>query len=139
MRIWILDIGFGMKQKAAAYLSNMAFIFSICFPAGLEKVNYKCLPIQRPGDKRTIIDRVQATVLYEGGIVNFYHGFDQPEILDRQEMRLQFEHGEITLYEWVPVKCNCMGCYKGQLERLKEFIGASSIVHDKEQMQVIKK
>ncbi len=54
--------------------------------------------LTRPHQKEHVIDRVQATVLYKGGIVNFYHGFDQPEILDRQEFRLLFERGEITLY-----------------------------------------
>ena len=58
---------------------------------------------------KKIIDRVQATVMYKDGSVNFYHGFDQPKILDRQEMRLQFEYGEITLYEWIPVKIKLHG------------------------------
>ncbi len=60
--------------------------------------------LQRPNTSTKIIDRVQATVLYSWGIVNFYHGFDQPKLLDRQEMKLQFERGDITLYGWVPVK-----------------------------------
>ncbi len=62
--------------------------------------------------EKQIIDRVQATVLYDEGAVNFYHGFDQPKILDRQEMRLQFEHGDITLYEWIPVKMRLHGLIK---------------------------
>lgn len=49
-------------------------------------------------------DQVQSTVLYTDGLVNFYHGFHQPKIMDRQEMRLMFEKGEITLYEWVPTQ-----------------------------------
>ena len=69
-----------------------------------------------------ITDRVQATVLYKDGIVNFYHGFDQPKILDRQEMRLQFERGEITFYEWVPVKMKLHGLMKDeQLEYFKRI------------------
>ncbi|HEY4937214.1 MAG TPA: Gfo/Idh/MocA family oxidoreductase, partial [Puia sp.] len=77
----------------------------------------------RPYQKERIIDRVQATVLYEGGIVNFYHGFDQPEILDRQEFRLLFERGEITMYGWVPVKMKLHGLLQnGQLEKLKEKV-----------------
>ena len=62
-----------------------------------------------PAVATPIIDRVQATVLYNAGPVNFYHGFDQPKILDRQEMRLLFERGDITLYEWVPVKMRLHG------------------------------
>jgi len=77
-----------------------------------------------------ITDRVQATVLYKDGIVNFYHGFDQPEILDRQEMRLQFERGEITLYGWVPVNMKLHGLVQDeQLDILKEMIGESSLVY----------
>ena len=63
-----------------------------------------------------IVDRVQATVLYKTGPVNFYHGFDQKKILDRQEMRLLFERGEITLFEWVPVKMRLHGLLDGGAE-----------------------
>jgi predicted dehydrogenase len=59
---------------------------------------------QRPNISQKIVDRVQATVSYKDSFVNFYHGFNQPKILDRQELRLQFEKGDITLFEWVPVK-----------------------------------
>ncbi|HXB31898.1 MAG TPA: Gfo/Idh/MocA family oxidoreductase [Puia sp.] len=61
-------------------------------------------------------DRVQATVLYKSGPVNFYHGFDQPKILDRQEMRLLFERGDITLFDWVPVKMRLYGLLDGSAE-----------------------
>lgn len=47
-------------------------------------------------------DRVQAVVQYDSGMVNMYHGFDQPNEMDRQEIRLVFERGNINLYEWVP-------------------------------------
>lgn len=59
--------------------------------------------LQRAGHQN-VWDKVQATVKYRGGIVNFYHAFDQPRAMDRQEMRLQFERGELTLYEWVPTR-----------------------------------
>ncbi len=67
------------------------------------------LQIQRPNIEGQVIDRVQATVMYPQGPVNFYHGFNQPKVLDRQEMRLQFDRGDITLYEWVPVKIRLHG------------------------------
>jgi predicted dehydrogenase len=56
-----------------------------------------------------IIDQVQATVRYgnvleEARYVNFYHGFTQTGRMDRQEMRLVFERGDITLHEWVPTR-----------------------------------
>ncbi|MEO7174824.1 MAG: Gfo/Idh/MocA family oxidoreductase, partial [Saprospiraceae bacterium] len=74
--------------------------------------------LQRAGWPQ-ITDRVQAIVLYDGHPVNFYHGFNQPKLLDHQEMRLQFEHGDITLYEWVPVKIRIHGLMK--LEHLEEL------------------
>ena len=61
------------------------------------------------GDHSVLTDRVQAVVLYENGFVNFFHGFNQLDVLDRQEMRLQFERGDITLYGWVPTKLKVIG------------------------------
>ena len=50
-------------------------------------------------------EQVQCTVRYGAGQhVNFYHGFTQPSRLDRQEFRILFEHGDITLEEWVPIR-----------------------------------
>jgi predicted dehydrogenase len=48
-------------------------------------------------------DQVQCAVEYPGGAhFNFYHGFHQPGRLDRQELRLVFERGDILLQGWVP-------------------------------------
>jgi len=65
--------------------------------------------LKRPDQQRDYWSRVQAVVKYEKGLVNFYHGFDQPVCLDRQELRLEFERGEITLYEWIPVRIRIHG------------------------------
>ncbi len=55
-------------------------------------------------------DQVQCTVRYARGIhVNFYHGFHQPGRLDRQELRLVFERGDITLHGWVPTHARIHG------------------------------
>ncbi|HWP31630.1 MAG TPA: Gfo/Idh/MocA family oxidoreductase [Fimbriimonadales bacterium] len=57
----------------------------------------------RPGTK--IEEQVQCTARYRDGItVNIYHGFHQPERMDRQEMRFLFERGDVTLFEWVPTR-----------------------------------
>ncbi len=57
----------------------------------------------RPGSG--VEEQVQCTVAYDRGVhVNFYHGFTQPGRLDRQEFRLLFERGDITLHEWVPTR-----------------------------------
>lgn len=56
---------------------------------------------RRPGGD--IEEQVNCTVRYpNGALVNFYHGFTQPSRLDRQEVRLLFERGDITLEEWFP-------------------------------------
>jgi predicted dehydrogenase len=59
----------------------------------------------RPGTN--IEEQVGCTVKYEvGGWVNFYHGFHQPSRMDRQELRLVFERGDITLHDWVPTRAH---------------------------------
>ncbi|MEO6133234.1 MAG: Gfo/Idh/MocA family oxidoreductase [Saprospiraceae bacterium] len=75
--------------------------------------------IKRMGVEKTVVDRVQADVMYKDGPVNFYHGFNQPKFLDRQEIRLQFDRGDITLYEWIPVKIRLHGLLTtDQIEKL---------------------
>lgn len=64
--------------------------------------------VKRP-DSNDIEDQVHATVEYGDDatgrkLVNFYHGFTQTGRMDRQEMRLLFERGDITLFEWVPTR-----------------------------------
>jgi len=55
----------------------------------------------RPGT--TIEEQVQCTVRYRDNvIVNFYHGFHQPHRLDRQQMRIIFERGDVALEGWIP-------------------------------------
>ena len=49
------------------------------------------------GNGRTPGGHPQAGVLF-----HFEHGFHQPSRMDRQEMRLVFERGELRLFDWVP-------------------------------------
>lgn len=57
---------------------------------------------RRAGD---IVDQVQCSVRYRNDVlVNFYHGFHQAGRMDRQELRLVFERGDITLHEWIPTR-----------------------------------
>jgi predicted dehydrogenase len=58
--------------------------------------------VLRPGSG--IEDQVYCTARYGDVPVNFYHGFTQAGRMDRQEMRLLFERGDVTLHEWVPTK-----------------------------------
>jgi len=43
-----------------------------------------------------------ATAPHAGALFHFEHGFHQASRLDRQEMRLVFERGEVRLFDWVP-------------------------------------
>jgi predicted dehydrogenase len=55
----------------------------------------------RPGSG--IEEQVNCTIRYHDGIlVNMYHGFTQPGRMDRQETRLVFERGDVTLEGWIP-------------------------------------
>jgi predicted dehydrogenase len=56
----------------------------------------------RPGT--AIEEHVHATVRYGSALVNFYHGFHQAGRMDRQELRLVFERGDVTLFDWVPTR-----------------------------------
>ncbi len=59
----------------------------------------------RPGSSPPIEEQVQCTVRYGPTVlVNFYHGFHQTGRMDRQELRLVFERGDVTLYDWVPTR-----------------------------------
>jgi len=78
-----------------------------------------------------IEDQVQATVEYGDDItgrklVNFYHGFTQTGRMDRQEMRLVFERGDVTLHEWVPTRMVLRGVVDEATSRalMELFTGA---------------
>ncbi len=50
-------------------------------------------------------DQVQCSIRYRDDVlVNFYHGFHQPGRLDRQELRIVFERGDVTLHGWIPTQ-----------------------------------
>ena len=61
------------------------------------------------GDARTVEEQVMCTCRYAaadgrhtGILFHFEHGFHQPSRMDRQELRLVFERGELRLFDWVP-------------------------------------
>jgi predicted dehydrogenase len=59
--------------------------------------------VYRPGTD--IVEQVNCTSKYgDSFLFNFYHGFTQAGRMDRQELRLLFERGDLTLYEWVPTR-----------------------------------
>jgi predicted dehydrogenase len=58
--------------------------------------------VMRPGSG--IEEQVYCTALYGNVPVTFYHGFTQAGRMDRQELRLLFERGDVTLREWIPTQ-----------------------------------
>lgn len=79
----------------------------------------------RPGTQ--IEEQVHCIVRYgDTTLVNFYHGFHQPGRLDRQEFRLVFERGDVSLYEWVPcrVRIHAVADEKNTRELCELFPGA---------------
>ena len=85
----------------------------------------------RPGTE--FEEQVQCTVQYRDSIlINMYHGFHQAARMDRQEMRLVFERGHVTLYGWVPthVRIHAIADEKGTREICEMFPGARLDVSD---------
>ena len=58
--------------------------------------------VLRPGSG--IEEQVYCTARYGDVPVSFYHGFTQAGRMDRQELRLLFERGDVTLREWIPTQ-----------------------------------
>jgi predicted dehydrogenase len=59
----------------------------------------------RPRSSPPLEEHVQCTLRYgPTALVNFYHGFHQTGRMDRQELRLVFERGDVTLHDWVPTR-----------------------------------
>jgi predicted dehydrogenase len=58
--------------------------------------------VLRPGSG--VEEQVYCTARYGDVPVSFYHGFTQAGRMDRQELRLLFERGDVTLREWIPTQ-----------------------------------
>ena len=118
------DHWFWKEDKSGGIFIEHGVHFFDLFSGWLGEGKVECaFQLQRKGFEG-MVDRVQATVRYSEGLVNFYHGFDQPKILDRQELRLLFERGEITLYEWIPVKMKLHALLQNkQIDHLREIMG----------------
>jgi predicted dehydrogenase len=85
----------------------------------------------RPGTE--FEEQVQCTVQYRDSVViNMYHGFHQAARMDRQEMRLVFERGDVTLYGWVPTlaKIHAIADEKTTRDIMALFSGARLDVSD---------
>ncbi|MHA2224162.1 MAG: Gfo/Idh/MocA family protein [Candidatus Hodarchaeales archaeon] len=55
-------------------------------------------------------DRVFCCLQHKTGVLsNHYHGFDQPNLLDRQTHRILLETGDITIGGWIPMTLTMEG------------------------------
>ncbi|MEX0611680.1 MAG: Gfo/Idh/MocA family oxidoreductase [Pirellulales bacterium] len=74
-------------------------------------------------------DQVQCAVRYANNVhFNFYHGFHQPGRLDRQELRLIFERGDILLQGWVPTSVRIHAVAdEAQTRQLTDFFPGARI------------
>jgi predicted dehydrogenase len=64
-----------------------------------------------------------------GGVLShFEHGVHQPSRLDRQELRLVFERGELRLYDWVPTHGEVRGLLDdAAAERLARLLPSATV------------
>ena len=113
------------KQSGGIFLEHAVHFFDLFnkwLGMGAVEAAQACV---RPGT--TLEDQVQCTVRYGGGaLVNSYHGFTQVNRMDRQELRLLFERGDVTLHEWVPTRLHLRGVVNeaARRELLDLFPGA---------------
>ena len=98
-RTCLANTGSGTEPRAAASSSSTASISSTCSPAGWARnASWPRSAAFAPGSSPPIEEHVHCTVRYGPTIlVNFYHGFHQAGRMDRQELRLVFEWGDVTL------------------------------------------
>jgi predicted dehydrogenase len=62
-------------------------------------------------------EQVRCTVSYPGGVLaTMYHGFLQPARLERTQIRLLFERGNITLDGWIPTSFRLEGLVDDETE-----------------------
>lgn len=78
--------------------------------------------IKRKGFNKDFWPEVQATCKYGNGLFNFYHGFHQANRMDRQELKLVFETGEVSLFEWVPSLLELKGLVSSENKKAIENI-----------------
>lgn len=97
------------RTKSGGIFVEHGVHFFDMFAGWLGPGNVRAAQILKRPNSDDLEDQVQATVEYgddQAGrkLVNFYHGFTQTGRMDRQEMRLLFERGDITIFEWVPTR-----------------------------------
>jgi predicted dehydrogenase len=114
--MWNEDISGGIFIEHAVHFFDL---FEGWFGEGKVIASQK---IRKPDQTNDIWSEVMATCKYNKSLVNFYHGFHQPNRMDRQELKLVFELGDITLTEWVPTTLKLHGLVnEKEIEKIKDL------------------
>ena len=102
-----------------------------------ESVGAKTDVAQKKGDvKRGLVEeQVVCTCRYGDVLFHYEHGFHQPSRMDRQEMRLVFERGEVRLFDWVPTHGELRGLVDDDGIKVLTEILPGSVVHTIEQYE----
>lgn len=90
------------RQSGGMFVEHGVHFFDL-FESWLGRTEVLCSQFgRRPGDER-IVEQVQCLCRHESNaMTSFYHGFHQPDRLDRQEFRIVFERGDLRMVEWLP-------------------------------------
>jgi predicted dehydrogenase len=98
-----VDHWFWDRSKSGGIFVEHGVHFFDLFAGWLGQGRVACAQVGvRPGT--AIEEHVCCTAHYGEALVDFYHGFHQPGRMDRQELRLVFERGDLTLFDWVPTR-----------------------------------
>lgn len=104
-----LDHWFWDREKSGGIFIEHAVHFFDMFEGWLGEGRVTAAQaVTRPSNG--VEDQVHCTITYGNAVLaNMYHGFTQASRMDRQEIRLLFERGELTLGEWVPTRARIRG------------------------------
>ena len=79
-------------------------------------------------------EQVRCTVAYPHGVIgDVYHGFHQPARLDRTQIRLLCERGDVTLDGWIPVEFRVEALVDEETAiSLRALFPASRVIHEEQ-------
>lgn len=91
------------RSKSGGIFVEHGVHFFDLFAGWLGQGRIECAQVGvRPGT--AIEEHVRCTARFGEALVDFYHGFHQTGRMDRQALRLVFERGDVTLFDWVPTR-----------------------------------
>ncbi|MBK8023084.1 MAG: Gfo/Idh/MocA family oxidoreductase [Chloroflexi bacterium] len=75
-------------------------------------------------------DRVEALARYGSAAAHFYHGFTHDGMSEQTTIRLAFERGDVTLWEWVPTLMEVDSVRPGLIDTVRSFLPGSVRVEE---------